>query len=178
MANCRPASRDKVRISAMSGTTDPSLAYSPGCGIERLCRVAVKPARRRTRKRYDSLTSNPSWKYGAGFGQGLRLASEFASPVLDCDAFRGGFGAGPLDGEEGVDIWVASESRTMARTVPTWSWNRSASWSAGSAPLWKKCATDLVEESALDGPDGLDPAILGDDQADRLPYLGHIADTD
>ena len=32
----------------------------PVAGVGRCCRVAVKPARRRTRKRYDSLTSNPS----------------------------------------------------------------------------------------------------------------------
>jgi hypothetical protein len=37
------------------------------------------------------------------------LASEFAGPLLDGHAFRGGFGTGPFVGEEGVDIWVAGK---------------------------------------------------------------------
>src|SRR5512142_2932153 len=60
VGNCRPFPRDNARTSATSGTTEPSLAYSTGCRVGRCCRVAAKPARRRTRKRYDSLTSKPS----------------------------------------------------------------------------------------------------------------------
>ena len=46
---------------------------------------------------------------GAGLGQGLPLAAEFAGPWLDRRAFRGVFGTGPVGGEEHVDIRVASE---------------------------------------------------------------------
>ena len=45
----------------------------------------------------------------ADLGQGLSLVAKRAGPLLDRRAFRGGFGTGPVRGEEGVDIWVASE---------------------------------------------------------------------
>lgn len=46
---------------------------------------------------------------GASLGQGVALVAEFAGPLIDRRAFRGGLGTGPVDCEERVDVGVASE---------------------------------------------------------------------
>ena len=46
---------------------------------------------------------------GVDLGQGVALVAEFAGPLMDRRAFWGGLGTGPVDGEERVDIGVASE---------------------------------------------------------------------
>ena len=46
---------------------------------------------------------------GAGLGQGRTFTSKFAGSLVDGRSFRGGLGTGPVDGEEQVDVWVASE---------------------------------------------------------------------
>jgi hypothetical protein len=46
---------------------------------------------------------------GAGLGQGRPLAAEFAGLLVDCRAFWGGLGTGPIGVKERADVWVASE---------------------------------------------------------------------
>jgi hypothetical protein len=46
---------------------------------------------------------------GVSLGQGVALVAEFAGPLMDCRAFWGGLGTGPVDGEERVDVRVTSE---------------------------------------------------------------------
>ena len=68
---------------------------------------------------------------GADDGQGGPLAAELAGSVSDPIALRRRLGPGPGGREEGVDVGVRAKSRTIARTVSPWSWNRRAMSSAG-----------------------------------------------
>ena len=131
--NRRPSSNyNRARTSsAMSGTTEPSRVNSPGCGGVVDLRVSVKPARWRTRKRYDSLDVKALGLSVARMsGQGAALTAEGTGTFRDCLAFRGGLATEWLGGKEGVEVGVRAQSWTTARTVPTWNWNRWASWLA------------------------------------------------
>ena len=110
VGNCRPSSRTNSRTSAMSGTTEPSLAYSPGCGVRTTLprRGQARAAQEAEEIRFADVEPL-LFEGGADVGQGGPLAAKRAGSLVDRIAFRGRLAAGPGGGEERVDVGVASE---------------------------------------------------------------------
>ena len=94
----------------MSGTTEPSLAYSPGCGDRTTLasRGQARAAEEAEEIRFADVEPLPL-EGGADVSQGGPLAAKFAGSLVNRIAFRGRLATGPGGGEERVDVGVASE---------------------------------------------------------------------